>query len=147
MVYIDYLGESITISEGGVVAAVALVVFESDVTAAVSTVPNGLVFAFLGFVSYRLSVGSAKIVVDSRVARLRVVACGCVQFGALHIAAAIVFDNSVGPCKAEFADVSQVHLVAVVSIDVVTAAVEVIERLVVGRSESYAEDAADVRAS
>ena len=103
------------------------IIFESDISAAVATVPNGLVFAFLSFVLDRHAVDSAQIVVDAHVARSRVVIGRRVQFGAFHIASAVVSNDGVGPNKAEFAHISQVYLVAIVTVDVVSATVEVVE--------------------
>ena len=103
------------------------VVFESDVSASVATVPNGLVFAFLCFVLDGHAVDSAQIVVDARVARGGIVVGRRVQFGAFHKATIIVTDDCIGPNKAEFAHISQVNLVVVVTIDIVAATVEVVE--------------------
>lgn len=62
-----------------------------------------------------------------------------------HASVAVVVDGGIGPSVTQFRHIAQIHGVVGISINLIALIVEIIERRIVERSESYSENSADNR--
>ena len=131
---------SVSHRECGVEPAAVGTQTQCDISSRVAAKPSG----HTGFDAHRRAIHCAQVMIDAIVTATVIVGRAVSELR-VHQSTSVVTEHYIGPHQVKHAHVAQIDHIVGITVNIVTIAVQIVERHVKDRSESEAQNAVDYR--
>lgn len=131
---------SIPVGQDSVVSAVGIVVFECHKSAGIAAIPSDCAGESAEVACHWRTVGAAQVAVEPVVAAEQIVGSRIYELRAAQAAVGVVVYGGIWPVVSEFAHIAQIYGVVDVSVNFISAVVQVVERCAVKCAKRQSEN-------